>query len=97
MALFKEITFTILLAIIFFIAIVVQIPVYYMLVHEYVPNLVIFACGGLIIGSIIAASVVGYIYKYLSSFAIFSIVMLMIFIGFYASATIIYLHKKIKN
>ncbi len=66
---------------------------YYMLVHEYVPKTVIGLCGGTVIGAVVAAAVIGYIRNVLSSFAIFSIVMLMVFIALFATSVALYLHK----
>lgn len=89
----KTIVEAVIFAIIFFVLVVLQVPLYYMLVHEYIPSVVIGICAGLIGSTIITISVLGYVYKVLSSFAIFTIIMALIFIGFFAASVAIYVHK----
>lgn len=93
-ALFREIQVAIIFAIVFLVLVILQLPVYFMLVHEYVPKTVISLCGGTIIGAVVAAAVIGYVKNILSSFTIFSIVMLMVFITLFATSIALYLHKE---
>ena len=82
--------------IVFFIALVLQAPVYWILVHEYVPKIVIAICAFLIGSVIVVIAVLGYVYHVLSSFEIFTTIMCLIFLAFFIAAFGIFLHK-IKN
>jgi hypothetical protein len=79
--------------VVFFIALVLQAPLYCVLVYEYVPKIVIGVCAFLIGSVIIVTAVLGYVYSLLSSFAIFTTVMIMIFLAFFLAALAIYIQK----
>lgn len=83
--------------IIFFVFIVLQAPIYYIIVYDHVPNHIIGICSFLIGSTVITVSVLAYVYHVISSFTIFTIVMCIIFIGFFAAATSIYIIKKLSH
>jgi hypothetical protein len=82
---------------VFFIIVVLQIPVYYQLVHEYIPQYIIGICIFLICGAVIGLSVLGFVKNVLSSFAIFSVVMVLIAISFFLTSVVIYIQRKFQE
>lgn len=75
---------------VFFILLVLQVPVYFYLAQEHVPKVVIGICSGLIGSVIITISILGYLFNVLSPFAIFAIIMFLIFVAFFMAAIAIY-------
>lgn len=93
LSVYKTIIEAVVFAIIFFILVVLQFPLYFILVHEYIPKFVIGICASVIGAAVITISVLGYLYNVLSSFAIFTIIMSLIFIGFFAASVALYTHR----
>lgn len=69
-------------------------PLYFKLTKEFVPKAVTIVSAVLIGAAVVAIAVAGYVKDVLSSFAIFCIVMVMIFLAFFLASVIIYIYKK---
>ena len=80
-------------ALIFFIGLMLTIPLYFKLRDGVVSKKIYLPVGGIIIAAVVVLSVIGYLTKILSSFSIFTIVMLMLSIGFLAASVAIALGK----
>ena len=80
-------------ALIFFIGLMLTIPLYFKLRDGVVGKKVYLPVGGIIIAAVVVLSVIGYITKILSSFSIFTIVMFMLSIGFLATSAAIAVGK----
>lgn len=72
-------------------------PLYFKLTQDHIPKLVLILTSIPIGIIVITISIIGYINHILSSFAIFSIIMFIIFISLIITATILYLYKKKHN
>lgn len=83
--------------VLFAIVVILQVPLYFKLTQDHIPKLVLILTSIPIGIIVITISIIGYINHILSSFAIFSIIMFIIFISLFITATILYLYKKKHN
>ena len=93
LGLYRSFIFVSIFALVFYIGIVLMVPLYFKYKYGFVRKRVYLPAGGLIIGGITALSIVGYIFNVLSSFAIFTIVMVMLFLGFLSASITLAISK----
>ena len=93
LGLYRSTVYVAVFAVIFFIGIILMLPLYFQLTYGYIPRKVVLGSAIPIIVAVVTLSVIGYVNNVLTAFSIFTIIMIMLFLGFLFASTSIWIRK----